>query len=622
MDSQLKILGQSQNDEFVGTSQKHKDDSKDGNPILHFRGKGFLSDVMCLLGEHRKSLPGLLVLFIIGAGLDLAGLTVIGPYIGLITSPESDFSKYFHTLVASYLPAGIEPILALGWLLVAIFLIRLVALLFINFFTFRLSSRVDASLRISLLRRYQSLPYTQWLMRNTSEYLAAINQQVSSFIYGILNNGLRAAADCLAGVAVLVFLAYTDWRAFVIVAIVFSTFAIFYDRVFKTRLSRYGARQRQLTIAMNMSVQHAMEGLKELRVLGVEESFTQSMAGHANEYTKIQSRFNTIFNMPRYLAEFSLIFFIVCLVSIAELVLGRTDHIGTLVGIFGFAALRLMPAANSLMTFFTQARFQRATLRHLARDYRNLSPKSDHNLKRKPEDTEPFVNLTAIDLRFRYPTAKANAINGVSLTINKGEAIALIGPSGSGKTTLVDILLGLMEPQEGAIEVNGHPLLDNHRRLLDHVAYLPQHVFLIDDTLRANVAMGVNVEEIDDDLIYRALCQAQLEDLVERLPNGIHTDIGDRGLRLSGGQRQRVALARAFYHHKDVIIMDEATSALDRETERDIVNEINMLKGKTTLIVIAHRLTTIQECDRIYRLEDGRITQEGTYDEVIKNPTH
>ncbi|MDH5216888.1 MAG: ABC transporter ATP-binding protein/permease, partial [Gammaproteobacteria bacterium] len=363
---------------------------------------------------------------------------------------------------------------------------------------------------------------------------------------------------------------------------------------------------------------HAMEGLKELRVLGVEKNFNQSMASHADEYTKIQARFNTIFNMPRYLAEFSVIFFIVSLVSIAELTIGRTDNVSILVGIFGFAALRLMPAANSLMAFFTQARFQRATVQHLARDYRDLSPESKNDYKLNPAMSEPFVELKAKNLRFSYPSAKDDAINDVSLKLKKGEAIAFIGPSGSGKTTLVDILLGLLEPQSGSVEVNGHPLSDNHRRLLDHVAYLPQHVFLIDDTLRANIAIGMDEEEVDDNLIHRAVCQAQLEDLVKRLPNGIDTVIGDHGLRLSGGQRQRVALARAFYHHKDVIIMDEATSALDSETEREIVNEINLLKGKTTLIVIAHRLTTIQECDHIYRLEGGRITHEGTFDEVTK----
>ena len=577
----------------------------------------FLKDSLCLLGDHRKSLPGLFLLFLMAAGLDLVGLAIIGPYIGLVTSPESGFALSITSRLEAWLPSGVQPILALGWLLLAIFLIRLAAVLFVNFRIFRLTSRVDASLRISLLRRYQSLPYTQWLMRNTSEYLAAINQQVTSFVYGILNNGLRAASDCLAGIAILTYLAYNDWRAFLIVITVFSTFAMLYDRVFKVRLSRYGARTRQLTVAMNTSVRHAMEGLKEMRVLGVEESFSQSMASHANEYTKIQARFNTIYNLPRYLAEFSVIFFIVCMVSIGVWVFGRTDHLSTQFGIYGFAALRLMPAANSLMAFFTQTRFLRATVEYIARDYRDLSPEPSHSHQQKTGEVEPFARLTANDLYFRYPSAKENAIDGVSLSIEKGEAIALIGPSGSGKTTLVDILLGLLEPQLGTIEINGYPLLEDRRRLLDHVAYLPQHIFLIDDTLRANVAIGIHEKDIDDSLVYRALCQAQLVEFVERMPDGINSIVGEHGLRLSGGQRQRVALARAFYHNKDVIIMDEATSALDHETERDIVNEINLLKGKTTLIVIAHRLTTVQECDRIYRLEDGKIMQIGTYKNVV-----
>jgi len=211
-----------------------------------------------------------------------------------------------------------------------------------------------------------------------------------------------------------------------------------------------------------------------------------------------------------------------------------------------------------------------------------------------------------------------SALKDISLQIRAGERIGLIGPSGSGKTTLVDVLLGLLEPQVGELYYNDRPLKDTLTKWRAQVAYLPQQVFLIDDQLRRNVALGAKDAEIDDARVEEALRQACLAELVHQLSDGIHTIIGERGIRLSGGQRQRIALARALYHGRDVFVMDESTSALDNDTEREIIDEIRRLKGQKTLIVIAHRLTTVQYCDRVYRLQNGAIVEHGTYERVVQ----
>jgi ABC-type multidrug transport system fused ATPase/permease subunit len=229
-----------------------------------------------------------------------------------------------------------------------------------------------------------------------------------------------------------------------------------------------------------------------------------------------------------------------------------------------------------------------------------------------------FRSLVLDRIRFTYPNASAAALDDVFLEIRAEESIGLVGPSGSGKTTLVDVLLGLLEPQQGEVLYNGRPLKETLAQWRAQVAYLPQQVFLVDDTLRRNVALGVEDEEIDAERLKEALRQARLAELAAQLPEGVETIIGERGVRLSGGQRQRVAIARAFYHRRSVLVMDEATSALDNETEREIVEEIRRLKGEKTLIVIAHRLTTVEHCDRIFRLKDGRIVEQGTYGEVFR----
>jgi ATP-binding cassette, subfamily B, bacterial PglK len=230
----------------------------------------------------------------------------------------------------------------------------------------------------------------------------------------------------------------------------------------------------------------------------------------------------------------------------------------------------------------------------------------------------PFKELTINQASFSHDGMKHPALQNISLKIVAGETIGLIGPSGSGKTTLVDLSLGLLEAQSGSLELNGITLKKSLHEWRSQVAYIPQQVFLIDNSLRCNVALGEEDAEIDELKLHKALEQAHLSELVKQLPHGLQTIVGERGVRLSGGQRQRVALARAFYHGRSVLVMDEATSALDEDTETVIINEIQRLKGQKTMIVIAHRLSTVQNCDRIYRLEHGRIVEVGPPEEVLR----
>jgi ATP-binding cassette, subfamily B, bacterial PglK len=287
-------------------------------------------------------------------------------------------------------------------------------------------------------------------------------------------------------------------------------------------------------------------------------------------------------------------------------------------GMFGVAALRLIPAATALSSNLLQLRYARNSIAQLHRDLASLDGVRLEAPAAPGGTGEPFRSLVLDRVQFTYPGASAAALSDLAIEIRAAESIGLVGPSGAGKTTLVDVLLGLLEPQQGALLYNGRPLRDALAQWRSQVAYLPQQVFLIDSTLRRNVALGIDDADIDEHRLAEALRQARLADLVAQLPDGAHTLIGERGVRLSGGQRQRVAIARAFYHGRDVLVMDEATSALDNETEREIVEEIRQLKGQKTLIVIAHRLTTVQHCDRIFRLKDGRIAAQGTYDEVLQ----
>ncbi|SVD68069.1 uncharacterized protein METZ01_LOCUS420923, partial [marine metagenome] len=269
---------------------------------------------------------------------------------------------------------------------------------------------------------------------------------------------------------------------------------------------------------------------------------------------------------------------------------------------------KLLPTANNLSNTLTQLRISRNSISILYNEIQNFDKSKDKNVKECASNiNNEFNNLTLNKIGFSY-TSKNKELNDISLEIKKGESIGFMGQSGSGKTTLIDIILGLLKPDSGSISYNGIDLDKSLNSWLLQVAYLPQQVFLIDDTLRSNIALGLNEEDIDNKKIFSSLKQASLLEFVESLPSGLHTIVGDRGIRLSGGQRQRIALARAFYHNRNVLIMDESTSALDNETEREVVNEIKRLKNNKTTIVIAHRMSTLQYCDRIYKVDKGHIS--------------
>jgi ABC-type multidrug transport system fused ATPase/permease subunit len=319
---------------------------------------------------------------------------------------------------------------------------------------------------------------------------------------------------------------------------------------------------------------------------------------------------------PRYLLEFILVLFIAVLVVLAHTVEEGTQQLIPVLGVFGFAAIRLLPVASSSTAALIGLRFARDSVSRLYHDV------SEHDFDTTVDEHDmgfdtQFQSLSIQGVTYRYSPEDHAVLDQLSMDINAGESVGIIGPSGSGKTTLIDVLLGLLEPQEGTILFNGQSVDLMMKQWRSHVAYLPQQVFLIDDTLGRNVALGVDDDAIDTKRVTDALDKARLSELVAQLPDGIGTIMGERGARLSGGQRQRVALARAFYHERDVLVMDEATSALDVATENEIVEEIQHLKGEKTLIVIAHRLTTVRHCDRIYKLENGRIIASGSPDEML-----
>ena len=581
----------------------------------------YLHEILTLLDNDRRKLPTMVALFLGISMLDLIGLGLVVPYITLVIQPDSIMEGRLGEILI-LLDFSINQDELLLWLslfLVILFPAKTVAVLGVNNLIILFVQQSMVRFRSNLMKIYQQLPYPIYLQRNSAEYVHSIQTLTANFHGGVLQNLLKTTSDAIAALVIILLLAWENFYVLASLLLLLSSAVIIYDYLLRSRMNEYGKMSNIANQKMIQGLHEGIEGLKEIRILGKEEFFHKMMASGAVKISYYSSKHQLIQLIPRYLLESLLIVFIIFLVLLS-LYFGEPTHtlLGTL-GVFGLASLRLMPMASQFAATLTNLRFQRDTVNRLYNEVRNFTPLT--SIKNSlPILGSKFKSLYLSEISYRYPNARTNALELLNLEIIAGESIGIIGSSGSGKTTLIDVLLGLLEPQSGSLIFNGRPLHEALNDWRSQVAYLPQQVSLIDNTLKHNVALGEEDQGIEEERLHQALHQARLAELVEQLPRGVDTMLGERGVRLSGGQRQRVALARAFYHGRSVLVMDEATSALDNETEKEIVAEIQRLKGQKTMIVIAHRLTTVQHCDRIYRLEQGRIVEEGTPDKMLKLP--
>lgn len=571
----------------------------------------YIKKIIYLLGNESRKLPKLLLLFFGASMLDFISIGLIAPYIALVIDPKAfdgNFGNIIDFLELPHDQYSLLIVLSIG--LFCIFLLKAMVSILISYKIISFSQNQQARLRTRLMHSYQSLAYTEYLQRNSSEYIDIIQRQAGQFAQGVLMTSLRTVGDSFVMVAILIVLALNNIMALILLLVLFGSFTFGYDRFFRQRLKEYGRQSNHAAFDVVRGIQEGVGGFKEIRILGFEDYFHKKIRVGTRKYADSHVRSLFLSSIPRYLLELLLITFIVLLVLwFLFLEYSIKDLLPTL-GMFGVAAIRLIPAFTSLSTTLMKFHFNHDVVTRLYSDLNHIMSKKQRQiLSSTPLIIETFSVLKLDKITFSYPGMSHYALHDISIEIKSGDSIGIIGASGSGKTTLIDTLLGLLVPQDGKIFYNNNLLADSLKEWRSQVAYLPQQVFLIDNTLRHNVALGLEGDEIDDNALQKALHKAQLNGLVDQLERGVNTMIGENGVRLSGGQRQRIALARAFYHNRNVLVLDEATSALDNETESEIVEEIRRLKGKVTMIVIAHRLSTIQHCDRIFSLEGGRIVK-------------
>lgn len=580
----------------------------------------FFDKVIYLLDDQIKKIPFLFFLFILLSLLDVIGLGLIIPYVGLIINPDEFYSSqiaiYFN--IESFNIPLDNLIIYIGLIIFGIFLIKGIGSILINYFILSFSAYQSVRLGTKLMSSFQSMPYSIYTERNSSEYIYSINSLAPYFAL-ICQGILKIAVEIILGIAIFILLALSNISILLILAFLITGAAYLYDSFFKRKLEKYGRRRNHFGTRQVKAVSEGLSGFKEIKILGQESYFFSEVKENIQGFSKYYVKSNLVIGSIRFFVETILVFFVVSTVVFYITSEFSLQELVPTLALFGLAAVRLAPSANQIMSGISQIRSSMNGLDLLYKDIHDLNELSFEISSQLADKKIKFNKLKLEDVSFSYKNTKKNTITNINLEINNGDIIGIMGPSGSGKTTLIDIILGLLPQSSGSIKLNGIDLKSNPRLWQSQIAYLPQEIFIMDKSLQQNITLSLDDSFVNKVKLDESIKMSQLEDLTNNLPNGIDTIIGEKGIRLSGGQRQRIALARSFYFERDILIFDEATSALDSVTEKEIMSQISGLKGIKTIILIAHRLSTLSICNKIFKLKEGKVIKTGTYEEVVNN---
>lgn len=561
-----------------------------------------------LTGSERRELAILFGLMLIAMLLETLGIGLVVPALALLTdSGDATRLSMIRGVLGETGARSRESLVAAGMIaLVVVYLVKNTFLVYSAWRQARFTFQLNASLSDRLFGLYLSRPYSFHVQRNSAHLINAISTE--SWIFSI--EGVGPALTLCAELLVLgalggLMLSVEPAGALTVGALVGLSGWLFY-RATHARANALGlARQYH----EERGLQHLQQGLgavKEIIVLGRQQEFQAQFAEHNRRRSETSQNHEVLKQVPRMALEVLAIAALAGL-TIAMLARGRSvSAVLPTLGLFAAVAFRIIPSANRIINGLQSVRHALPSVDRLYADFSTL-----HVRDAAPaHTTSPFAHAVEVDdVSYAYARDGEPAIEGVTLTIARGESVGIVGESGAGKSTLLDVLLGLIEPTSGTVRVDGRSIHEDPRAWQDQIGYVPQDIYLTDDTLRRNVAFGLPDEDIDDDAVRKALRSARLETFVAALPDGLDTLVGERGVRISGGERQRVGIARALYRDPSVLVLDEGTSALDAGTERDVVATVRALQGSKTIIIVSHRLSTIGHCDRVYHLSGGRLLQ-------------
>ena len=568
--------------------------------------------------KQKKKIIVIVIMMAFGALLETLGVGLIMPLVSMVTDPDFMETNEYVRIVCKYLniqSAKTFVLLMIG-ALVFIYIFKNLYLFLEYYVQWRFVCNNRFGTQQKLMQQYLYQSYEFYLNVQSGEIIRVINEDVLK-TFTLLGNVLSFLTEMVISGALVITIVVADPLMAGLMAAVLGSVLLVINRIMKPVLKNAGVRNQKSVAKSNQWMMQSISGIKEVKVSRSEKFFLEQFSLYGKRANDAEKVNNVLSNVPRLSIE---TFGICSMLTVLAVLMCMGREINTMLPqltAFAMAAVRLLPSVNRMSTALNSMAYYEPSLDKMIENLRGGNdPQSigAYNVIAERRDGNIGISIhdriELSDITYHYPNGERPVLENANMVIHVGQSVGIVGASGSGKTTAIDILLGILQPQAGCVKVDGCDIQENYDGWLRQLSYIPQAIFMLDDTIRANVAFGVAEENIDDDQVWNALEEAQLREFVQSLPEGLDTSIGERGVRLSGGQRQRIGIARALYSDPQLLIFDEATSALDNETEAAIMESINALHGKKTMIIIAHRLTTIQECDVVYRVENGRIYKE------------
>lgn len=571
-----------------------------------------------LNGKQKSRLAILAVVTVIGAFLEVIGVSLMLPLITAIIQPDIIKTNKYIAYVCNILDLHSHRTFVIMCIIavILVFIFKDLFLMMQYYIQARFVYNNQFATQQKMLNGFLNRPYEFFLSVESGEILRVIQSDVPT-TYGLLTTILSMFTELIASLAISITIFIIDPVMTTFVIIMMGLVVLAISKCVKPILKKKGEdRHIHGSLTYKWLIQ-SITGIKEIKVGAKEEFFSENFTISGKKYISAE-KWSTVFsNIPRLMIEMVSVCSTLAFISF---MIYKGKEIETLVptlGAFAMAAMKLMPSANRIISAINQVVFQEPSLNKLLTDIEMFEEDEARYAKYNKNNSNEIENKLSFNdkielhnVTYGYQNSDKLILDNANMEIPIGKSIGIVGASGAGKTTAVDILLGVLLSKKGKVLTDGQNVMDNYSEWLSHIGYIPQTIFMLDDDIKSNVAFGVSKEEQNEERVWKALREAQLEEFVRTLPEEINTQIGERGMRLSGGQRQRIGIARALYNDPDLMVFDEATSALDNETEAAVMDSINSLHGKKTMIIIAHRLQTIANCDIVYRVENGKIIRE------------
>jgi ATP-binding cassette, subfamily B, bacterial PglK len=571
-----------------------------------------------LVGRDK---PARWALLVVGAlftsGLEVFAALMVFLLLALIADPGGGpalpLLGEFHGLFAGLDDQSV--LLGAAVLLGAFFVGRALVAVAYSYVKHRMAQSAGERLSSALTEGYLRLPYQFHLVRSSAEMVRNAHQTVESLAQQAFLSVIYVISEGLLVLALILVMVVVAPVATAMAVGIIGGAALLLLKLVQPKLQELGVQAQRARLRSLGTLQQSLYGIRDIKVLAVESRFGESYRRDRRDLARSLYLQGVTVELPRHVIETALIAFILLLFGFSVWNGAATEELLSTMGLFAYAGLRMMPSLQKFVSGLNSIKFSGAAVDQVHADLVLV----ESVLGDLSSEDLPFVEQIRLEeVDYFYPGADRPALVGANLNIGRGEVVGICGPTGGGKTTLTDLITGILVPTSGRVTVDGRDLQDRHIAWFRKLGVVPQMVFLIDDTLRGNIALGVPDEEVDEIAISNAIQRSQLHEFVRSLPDGISTQVGERGIRLSGGQRQRIAIARALYRRPEVLIFDEGTSALDNTTESALIESLRSLRGSHTILLVAHRLSTVRDCDKVVYIEKGRIADVGTYDELMQ----